>query len=106
MADDDQWTLSTSIESVMIGLGIGGFIVLLFMAIYLVAKSIKQRRGSGAKTRADDETNLLQNPRNTLPAFANIPATPTVTTMPGHAISDMDRDIKFQIANCQQLQRP
>jgi hypothetical protein len=39
-----------------------------------------------------------------LPKYAQIPAITTVITMPGQAISDMDRDIKFQIGECQELE--
>ncbi|KAJ5494367.1 hypothetical protein N7463_010454 [Penicillium fimorum] len=105
MADDDQWTISTYIVSTLIGLSIGGFIIFLLMVICLVVKNLRRQRGARADTGADDKRNLLENQRNTLPTFANIPAIPTVTTIPGHAISDMDRDIKFQFANLQELQK-
>jgi hypothetical protein len=40
----------------------------------------------------------------TLPASAHIPVITTVTTMPRHAVSDIDRHIKYQIRPCQELQ--
>lgn len=107
---DEQCSLSTSILSSIIGLIIGGFIGLVLIAIHRVVKScIAWRRGRDGYTGIEDEINLPESPRNTPPT--NTPPTPayvapitTVTTVPGHAVSDMDRDINSQITHCQELQ--
>ncbi|KAJ5176367.1 uncharacterized protein N7482_002244 [Penicillium canariense] len=87
-------------DAIVLKVGPGG----LGLGDGMVAQCITRRRGSDADARANDERNSPENPRNTLPTCANIPAIKTETTMPGHASSDMDRDIKFQIAHCEELQ--
>ncbi|KAJ5185662.1 hypothetical protein N7491_006468 [Penicillium cf. griseofulvum] len=101
---DERFSWSTAFLSSLAGIGIAASIVLLILAIRLLVRNyIAWRRGPDADTGADDDSNLPKTPHDTLP-FADIPPITTVATMPRHAVSDMDRDIKFQIANCQELQ--
>ena len=50
-----------------------------------------------------DKSNVLDNSRNTIPILVDVPAITTVTTVPGYAISDLDRDIKIQSVDSQEL---
>jgi len=103
MASSDE-QCAWAFLSTLAGVGIAAAFVLICYVIRLVVRRcINRRRLSDAHTRADVETNLSGNPHDTLP-FADTPPITTVTTMPGHAVSDMDRDIKCGIANWQEIQ--
>lgn len=91
MAADKQCSLSTSILSSLIGLAIGIFIfILLNLFIKVAIYCTKRQHGP-------------DTPLHPLANYTRRPAFTTVETMPGHALSDMDRDIKLQTANCQDL---
>jgi hypothetical protein len=103
-SSDEQCAWCTAFLSSLAGVGIAAAFALLCWAIRLVVRRcINRRRLPDANTRADAEADLSGKPCDTLP-FADNPPITTVTTMPGHAVSDMDRDIKFGIANWQEIQ--
>lgn len=104
MAADRQCSLSLSILSSLIGLVIGIFIfVLLNLFINVVIYCTKRRHGLNANMGLEHESHTLATP---IYPFANLTRRPTFInfeTLPGHALSDLDRDIKLHHVNCQDV---
>ncbi|KAJ5738589.1 hypothetical protein N7493_001744 [Penicillium malachiteum] len=102
---NDEDSIS-SFLSALIGLGIAiaaGVLVVTVIAIMdrPFKTRIKRLCGRSPKNAEDVENNPPGNPHKTLSTC--IPVIETEKTIPGHAISDMDRDIKFQIAQHEDL---
>ncbi|OOQ86302.1 hypothetical protein PEBR_22893 [Penicillium brasilianum] len=101
MADDQHCSLSTSILSSLVGLLIG---LSIFILQDTVIKRIKKQ---WAKERKDPDIELQSHAlKPSLDRLASDTRRLTVTTVktePGHALSDMDRDIKRPIADCQEI---
>lgn len=77
-----------------------GFLIVLFIYILILVlnKIMKSRinRQSLSDTTPNAKRNLARNSRKSHPNFAPMSNITTITTMPRHAISDMDRDIESQ----------
>lgn len=105
MAADKQSSLSKSVLSSLTGLLIGTFIYKLLRLLFKFIT--KRRNGPNINMDIEYESHTPDTPPDTpLHPLANCTRRPvliTVETIPGHAISDMDRDIKLQIANSQDL---
>ena len=104
MATDKQRSPSISILSSLLGLIIGIFIfVILNLYIKVVIYCTKRQHGPDMNMGIEHESHSPDAPLHPLANCTRRPAFTTVETMPGHALSDMDRDIKLQTANCQDL---
>lgn len=104
MTADKQYSLSTSILSSLIGLVIGiSIFILLNLFIKVVIYCTKRQHGPDMNMGIEHESHTPNTPLHPLANYTRRPAFTTVETMPGHALSDMDRDIKLQTANCQDL---
>ncbi|KAJ5613815.1 hypothetical protein N7528_007469 [Penicillium herquei] len=97
--NNDQDSIS-SFLSALIGLGIAtaaGILLVTMIAIMNgnFKKKMNRLCSRRPKNHADLESNSSDDPPKTL--SSPIPVIETEKTIPGHAISDMDRDIKLQI---------
>lgn len=95
--------LSSILEIVTISTGT--FVLLCLLEA--IIKSIIERFTKSRRRDPDTAGHKSNSPRishGTLPTSAHIPVITTVTTMPRHAVSDIDRHINYQIRPCQELQ--
>lgn len=104
MAADKQCSLSTSILSSLIGLVTGiSIFILLNLFIKIVTCCTKRQRGEDMNKSIKHESHTPDKPLHPLAVYTRGLTITTAETMPGHGLSDMDRDIKLQTANCQEL---
>lgn len=104
MAADKQCSLSTSILSSLIGLVIGIFIsILLRLFLEVITHYTKRQHGPNMNTGIKHKSHTPDTPLYPLPNCTRCSALTTIETMPGHALSDIDRVIKFQTAISQEL---
>ncbi|KAJ5711096.1 hypothetical protein N7488_005252 [Penicillium malachiteum] len=96
--NNDQDSIS-SFLSALIGLGIAiAAGILLATIIAIMNGQFKKKINRLCSRRPKNPTNFENNPSPKTPS-SPIPVIETEKTIPGHAISDMDRDIKLQIAD-------
>jgi hypothetical protein len=104
-ATDTKCSFSTSLLSALVGLPLGLCISLIIIAfIEVVKRCTKRQRGPDVEIGTQLENNPPEAPYTSPTNLTDIPAITTFKTIPGHAFSEMDRDIKFQIAHSQELQ--
>lgn len=104
MAADRQCSLSMSILSSLIGLVIGMFIfVLLNIFIKIVGCGTKRQHGLNANLGLEHESHMLGTTLYPFSNFTRRPTFITFETLPGHALSDLDRDIKLDNVDCQDV---
>lgn len=105
MAATKQCPLSTSALSSLVGLVIAIFIFLsLKLFLKVVRYYIKRQHGPDTKGGIAHESHMPDTSLYPPEKYGYGLAITTVETMPGHALSDMDRDIQLQTANRQDLQ--
>lgn len=91
-----------SILSSLIGLVIGiSIFLLLNLLIEVVVYYTKRQRGLDMNMSIEHEGHTPDTPLHPFANYTRRPARTTVEITPGHALSDMDRDIKLQTANYQ-----
>lgn len=101
---DSKFSLSLFIRFFLVGLGIGAFISLLLYILIEALKYCIERKGSpDMNIHTEHESHTPDTPLHRLHPRANLlypsrdhPAITTVETIPGHALSDMDRVQKSQ----------
>lgn len=104
-ATDEQSTLRESILSSLLGLVIGvSIVIVLRVFIEIIKRCAKRQHGPDVTTGIEPESHTPDTPSDLLATNTRLPAITTVKTKPGHALSDMDRNIKLQSVNCQELQ--
>lgn len=100
MADDTYGP--RCILSYSVAVGVCGYVSLVILG-KIVTCCIKIRRGQHINTDMEYGSHMPNAPLLPLTNCALSPEITTVETMPGHALSDMDRDIKPQATNRQEL---
>jgi hypothetical protein len=104
MAVDKQCSLSASILFSLIGLVLGICIfILLELFTEVVTLCTQRQHGPQLNIGCEHESYTPDTPFYSLAKYTHRPALTTVETMPGYALSDMDRDIKAQTVDCQYL---
>lgn len=104
MAADKQCSLSISLLSSLIRLVIGiSIFILLNLFFEAVKYCIKKRHGPDINMGIEHESYTPDTPLHPLAKCTRYPAITTVEAIPGHALSNMDRDIKLQTASRQDL---
>lgn len=94
-----------SILSSLVGLVIGiVFAIILNLIIKAVIYCTKRQVGLKMDMDIEHESHTPDTPLHPFANCTRLPAITTVKTTPGHALSDMDRDIKLQTTSCQDLQ--
>jgi hypothetical protein len=103
MAADKEYSSSTCIKSSLLGIAMGISIIILLEILLKVVTHCKKKHRPNMKLGIEHESHTPDTPVQPLAKCNRRPALTTVETMPGHALSDMDRDIKLQIANSPDL---
>lgn len=104
MAAVKRCSNSTSTLPSFVGLVIGIFILIsVKVFIEVVTYYIKRQHGPDIKRGIEHESHMSDTPLCWHDKCSYGLAITTAETMPGHALSDMDRDIQLQTANRQDL---
>lgn len=104
MAAAKRCSYSISILPSLVGVVIGIFILIsVKVLIEVVTYYIKRQHGPDNKRGIKHKSHMPDTPLYPLDECSYGLAITTAETMPGHALSDMDRDIQLQTANRQDL---
>jgi hypothetical protein len=104
MANKKQYSLSTSILSSLVSLILGiSIFILLKLFVKLIIYYIKRQRSPDMNMEIEQESDTPDTALHPLAVCTRCSASTTIETMPRRAVSDMDRDITLQNANCEDL---